>query len=205
MSNVSSESIKLHRRDESYTWGYAGVGFPELDKSISGLFPKGREGSVDIHLWSGEIIYSSVSNMPAGAVVFISHSPPAVKPDATAAPTREHPELAEALMDLYSLQRIAEEEGEEMPDDETIDRAASLLRKLFRISPRHYYVYTMPGGSVAIDAHSPQDTKLVFVCSADGTAKSLFYFDNEMIRREYDNLSEIPNEFILDALLKTQN
>ena len=205
MSNLSSESMKLHRKDENYTWGSAGVGFPELNKSISGLFPKGGEDSIDIHLCSGQIIHSSVSNMPVGTIVLMSHSLPTCKPDATDMRTSDHPELAEALMDLYGLKSIAVEEGEVAPDDETIDNADTLLRKLFRVSPRPYYVYTMPDGDIAIDAHSPRDTKLVLVCSANGSARCLFYFDDKMAREKYDDLSEIPSTFILDALEKTQN
>lgn len=205
MANLSSESIKLHREDENDTWGFVGVGVPELNRSISGLFPTVEEGGIDYHLCSGQVIFSSIPNIPSGTVVFVSHPPQTRKPDATDTASPEHPELAEALMDLYSLKSIAEEEGEVVPDDETIDKADILLRRLFRLSARPYYVYTMPDGDIAIDAHSPQDTKVVLVCSANGTARGLFYLDDEMTREKYEDLSEIPSPFILDALDKTQN
>lgn len=177
-----------------------------------------------VSLTSGEIIYpefpvsvvncrrcpglpfpSPAPNYPTkGGVTLVSLTPPTLKSDTASKRVPEHPELSDALMDLHSLKRIAKEEGEVPPENKTIENAEALLRELFRLSPRPYFVYSMPNGEIAIDADSPRGTKLVLICHPDSSARLLFHADNKTDRKEYRSLNEIPNRFIIDALLKTR-
>ena len=108
--------------------------------------------------------------------------------------------LRDALLELHDLRRNAREEGEIEPDIETVARADRVLRELFRLSPRKYYVYAMPSGDIAIDAHSPQGTRVVVICDLDGSARCLHYFDETIERRDYDDTRDLPDNFVVEAL-----
>ena len=113
-------------------------------------------------------------------------------------------DLSDALRDLYDVQEAAQEEGNVAPDDDTVKRAEDILRALYRVSPRPFSIYAMPEGDVAIDADSPEGTKLVVMCDPDGTARCLVYINDALERREYGDPSVIPDSFIVEALKQTQ-
>ena len=114
------------------------------------------------------------------------------------------PELIEALLDLYDAPRIAEEDGDIVPDRDTLIRAERILRAMYRTDPRPYSVYPMPDGDIAIDAHSPQGSKVVMMCDPNGGVRCLAYINGEFHSREYDDPGVIPDSFVRDALQKTQ-
>ena len=97
------------------------------------------------------------------------------------------PDLAEALLDLYDAPRIAEEDGDVVPDRGTLLRAEDILRAIYRTDPRPYSVYPMPDGDIAIDAHSPQGSKVVMMCDSNGGVRRLAYINGEFDSREYDD------------------
>lgn len=115
----------------------------------------------------------------------------------------EPQDLQEALLDLYSLRTIAAEEGENVPNYDTLNLAERVLRAMYRVAPRPYAVYSMLEGDIAIDAHSPYGSKLVVICDASGSARCLLYIGDEFERREYHDPAEIPDKFIVDALNST--
>ena len=114
------------------------------------------------------------------------------------------PDLVEALLDLYGVRRVAEENGGVLPEADALPGAERILRAMYRTAPRPYAVYPMPDGDIAIDAHSPQGTKVVVMCDPDGSARCLVYIDEEFDRREYHDPSVIPDSFIREVLNKTQ-
>ena len=118
--------------------------------------------------------------------------------------TSDPPDLEEALRDLYSVRRVAEEDGSVIPEEDALLGAERVLRAMYRTAPRPYAVYPMPDGDIAIDAHSPKGTKMVVMCDPDGSARCLVYINEEFDQREYDDASVIPDRFIREALKKTQ-
>ena len=114
------------------------------------------------------------------------------------------PDLVEALLDLYGVRRVAEENGGVLPEADALPGAERILRAMYRTAPRPYAVYPMPDGDIAIDAHSPRGTKVVVMCDPDGSARCLVYIDEEFDRREYHDPSVIPDSFIREVLNKTQ-
>ncbi len=105
------------------------------------------------------------------------------------------PELLDALLDLYDAPRTAEEDGDLAPDHDTLLRAEDILRAMYRTDPRPYSVYPMPDGDIAIDAHSPQGSKVVIICDPNGAARCLVYLNGESDIREYHAPSVIPDSF----------
>ena len=101
-------------------------------------------------------------------------------------------DLVEALLELYSCKRVAEEDEIVPPDSETLRSAERVLRAMYGTDPRPYAVYPMPKGEVAIDARTPLGTKVVVICGTDGHARCLVYINEEFHRREYEELSAIP-------------
>ena len=113
-------------------------------------------------------------------------------------------DLMEALLDLYSAPKVAEEEGDVVPEEHALNNAERVLRAVYRAAPRPYSVYPMSDGDIAIDAHTPQGTKVIVMCDPDGSARCLVHIDGEFTQRNYDDLSIIPDRFIMDALERTQ-
>ena len=116
----------------------------------------------------------------------------------------EPPDLVEALLDLYDARKVAEEEGDVIPGEHALQNAERVLRAVYRAAPRPYSIYPMPDGDIAIDAHSPQGTKVIVMCDPDGSARCLVHIDGEFSQRNYDDPSIIPDHFIMDALERTQ-
>ena len=105
------------------------------------------------------------------------------------------PDLLEALLDLHDVPRISKEDGDIAPDRDNLVRAEDILRAMYSTDPRPYSVYPMPDGDIAIDASSPQGSKVVMMCDSNGTARCLVYLNGEFDSREYDDLSVIPDSF----------
>ena len=116
----------------------------------------------------------------------------------------EPPDLVEALLDLYDARKVAEEDGDVIPEEHALQKAERVLRAVYRAAPRPYSVYPMPDGDIAIDAHSPHGTKVIVMCDSDGSARCLVHIDGEFSQRNYDDPSTIPDRFIMDALERTR-
>ena len=116
----------------------------------------------------------------------------------------EPPDLVEALLDLYSAPKVAEEEGDVVPEEQALQKAERVLRAVYRADPRPYSVYPMSDGDIAIDAHTPHGTKVIVMCDPNGSARCLVHIDGEFSQRSYDDPNIIPDRFIIDALERTQ-
>ena len=114
------------------------------------------------------------------------------------------PDLVDALLDLYGAPKEAEEEGDVVPEKHAIENAERVLRAVYRAAPRPYSVYPMSDGDIAIDAHTPDGTKVVVMCDPNGSARCLVHIDGEFSQQNYDDPSIIPDRFIMDALERTQ-
>ena len=112
--------------------------------------------------------------------------------------------LEEAMSDLLGVKEEAEDEGWTVPDDATIAKAERVFGDMFSYAPRPYAIYAMPDGEIAIDAHSPQGTKVVVVCDAKGGARCLTYLDGDFDSREREDARALPDDFVRGALRKTE-
>ena len=83
----------------------------------------------------------------------------------------EPPDLVEALLDLYNSRKVAEEDGDVIPEEHALQKAERVLRAVYRAAPRPYSVYPMSDGDIAIDAYTPQGTKVIVMCDPDGSAR----------------------------------
>ena len=135
------------------------------------------------------------------STIVITASPPQITETQSAKRNSSGPiDLVDALLDLHDVRKVAREEGDIEPDIETVARADRVLRAMFRVSPRPYYVYAMPSGDIAIDAHSPQGSRVVVICDLDGSARCLHYFNEAIERRDYDDTRALPDRFVVEAL-----
>ena len=112
--------------------------------------------------------------------------------------------LKEAMDDLAHVREEAAEEGWRAPSADNVKTAERVFVDMFGYAPRPYAIYPMPDGEIAIDARSPRGTKVVVICDAKGGARCLVYFNGEFDSREYDAPSVLPDDFVKDALRKTE-
>lgn len=112
--------------------------------------------------------------------------------------------LEEAMTDLLLVKEEAEEEGWPAPSADTMKMAERVFGDMFSYAPRPYAIYAMPDGEIAIDAHSPHGTKVVVICDAKGGARCLTYSDGDFDSREHEDARALPDDFVRDALRKTE-
>ena len=112
--------------------------------------------------------------------------------------------LEEAMDDLAYIQEEAEEEGWQVPSANTIKMAERVFGDMFSYAPRPYAIYAMPDGEIAIDAHSPHGTKVMVICDAKGGARCLTYLNGGFGSREHEDARALPDDFVRDALRKTE-
>ena len=162
----------------------------------------------------------SADNMKMAERVFISRDP------ATNSPTEESPHTAplpgglkfvrqvntglsvyieEAMTDLLCVKEEAEEEGWSPPSADTMKMAERVFGDMFSYAPRPYAIYAMPDGEIAIDAHSPHGTKVLVICDAKGGARCLTYLNGDFDSREHEDARALPDDFVRDALRKTES
>ena len=117
------------------------------------------------------------------------------------APAREPTNLEEALMDLWhGVRREAQEEGEPEPSEALMAIAEKMLRAVYQVDQRFYYVYFGAFGDIAIDATVPRGNKLVIFCNADESVRCVVYENGQLESKEYSEPSMIPDEFVRAAL-----
>ncbi len=146
----------------------------------------------------GEVVYRSQDRSPLQFETALWDVPS----DETT--SEDPPDLVEALLDLHDCQRVAVEAARVLPESATVKTAERILRVLYGIAPRPYAVYPMPEGDIAIDAQSPLGTKVVVICGPSGSARCLVYINGEFERREYEDISGLPDAFIKESLGKTE-
>ena len=117
-------------------------------------------------------------------------------PDGDALP----PDLAEALDDLREARAEAREEGFPEPSDAALSNADRLLRAMYGIWPRRYWIYPMPDGEIAIDAQAGFDRSIAVLCDPRGGARCLVNIDGRQSRKTYPAARKLPDTFLRDAL-----
>ena len=113
-----------------------------------------------------------------------------------------YPNLREALQDLESAEAEAREEGFQVPSGIALRNARWLLRAMFRVFPRHFEVYPMPDGEVAIHVPGAPGHSVLLLCESDGGALCSVNFDGEHRRKRYvdSETHRLPDQFVRAAL-----
>ena len=112
-------------------------------------------------------------------------------------------DLIEAMLDLHSVRRMAEEDDDVVPSDDTVERAKKVLEGLYRAFPRPYSVYPMMEGDIAVEAHTKPGTDVTVICDSDGSYRCLMYIDDEFRRIRFCELGEMFSPAVIDAFIRT--
>ena len=116
-------------------------------------------------------------------------------------PRPPHPDLYDALRELYEVQEDARKEGFPVPDYPAIEVCRRLLEDMYRISPRRYEVYPTPEGEIAIEGSGSQEQWLLFfyelsggvLCISGGPGRDDRY-------KRYPSADRLPDAFLRQAL-----
>ena len=117
--------------------------------------------------------------------------------------TPEPSDLIEAMIDLHSVKRMAEDDDDIVPSNDTINRAKRVLERLYRRFPRPYSVYPMMDGDIAVEAHTKPGTDVTVICDSDGSYRCLAYIDDEFSRIRFDELDEMLSPAVIDVFIRT--
>ncbi len=101
---------------------------------------------------------------------------------------------------LTQVRQMAMDLSYEVPTPSVIDNARQILGKVCEKDSREFFVYPMPYGGISIDAATPPRTRVVIICGPDGTAQGLVGRNMEVESKDYGDIGEVPDAFILDAL-----
>ena len=153
------------------------------------------EGQINVARFEDDDITSRIVGVDGSTWKVMPRSSPTVHVDSEI--------FTDALLDLYDVKRIAEEEGVTIPVDETIAYTERVLTLLYRTSPRPYSVYPMLGGDIGIDAHTLPETKVTVICDPAQTIHCLTYIDDTLDQRTYDSVGDFLDEFVVNALRDT--
>ena len=101
---------------------------------------------------------------------------------------------------LDRVRETAADMDYEVPSPLVIANARQVLARVCDKDSREFYVYPMPYGGISIDAATPRRTRVIIICGPDGTAQGLVGRDMEVESKDYSDIGEVPDAFILDAL-----
>lgn len=102
--------------------------------------------------------------------------------------------------DLNRIRETAADMDYEVPSPLVIANARQVLAKVCENNNREFYVYPMPYGGIAIDFATPPRTRVIIICGPDGTAQGLVGQEMEVESKDYNDIDDVPDYFILDAL-----
>ena len=114
------------------------------------------------------------------------------------------PELRDALRDLDEARDEAREEGFPTPSDTALGDARRLLYAMHRMRPRHFEVYPMPDGEIAIDVPGDGGHSVILLCEPDGGALCLVNMNGGHRRARYFDTDLLPDCFVREALVESQ-
>ena len=114
--------------------------------------------------------------------------------------TEEPANFKTAVRVLNQVRQTAMDMGYEVPSAKVMDNARQVLARVCDKDSREFYVYPMPYGGVSIDAATPPRTRVIIICGPDGTAQGLVGREMEVKSKDYDDVGDAPDSFILDAL-----
>jgi hypothetical protein len=129
------------------------------------------------------------------AFAVVDEWPSRVKPE-----TEEPANFTTAVGVLNQVRQMAMDMGYEVPSPKVIDNARQVLARVCDKDSREFYVYPMPYGGISIDAATPPRTRVIIICGPDGTAQGLVGREMDVKSRDYGDVGEVPDSFILDAL-----
>ena len=129
------------------------------------------------------------------AFAVVDEWPSRVKPE-----TEEPANFTTAVGVLNQVRQMATDMGYEVPSPKVIDNARQVLARVCDKDSREFYVYPMPYGGISIDAATPPRTRVIIICGPDGTAQGLVGREMDVKSRDYGDVGEVPDSFILDAL-----
>ena len=87
-----------------------------------------------------------------------------------------------------------------VPSAMVIDNAREVLARVCDKDSREFYVYPMPYGGISIDAATPPRTRVIIICGPDDTAQGLVGRAMDVESKDYDDVGDVPDSFILNAL-----
>ena len=109
-------------------------------------------------------------------------------------------DLADALADLAEAGEEAREDGFPIPDQELLNRAEKLLRKLYVVWPHRFEVYPMPDGEIALDAPNRRDSSVLVLCEPEGEVLCMAHVGGNHQRKRYPSTEHLPDKFLTEAL-----
>ena len=109
--------------------------------------------------------------------------------------------LEKAQGELADVANHAAEEDYPIPTEKQIERAGTLLRRMFDMAPGDYTVYPTPDARIGIDI-TEDGVKVAVFIRADGSAECYVDRDDSQSHAWYRNWDEASGAFLQDALAK---
>ncbi len=125
----------------------------------------------------------------------VDERPSRVMPD-----TEKPANFKTAVGVLNQVRQAAMDMGYEVPSPKVMENARRVLARVCDKDSREFYVYPMPYGGISIDAATPPRTRVIIICGPDGTAQGLVGREMEVESKDYADVGDAPDSFILDAL-----
>lgn len=114
------------------------------------------------------------------------------------------PDLVEALGDLQTAPIEADGLDFPLPETGTLMHAEKVLRRLYEIVPRLYYVYPMDPGDIAIDAPGANGQSAIFYCYPDESVYCCVNLRGNVVTTVCKSLGDFPDPRVRDALVKME-
>lgn len=127
-----------------------------------------------------------------------------IMPYRTEVSDTDPPDLVEALGELQTVPIEADEMGFSQPETDTIRRAEKVLRQLYGVVPRRYFVYPMDPGDVAVGAPGSRGHSVVFYCFPDGSIHCYVNLQGDVTATVYRTTDEFPDLRVREALAKME-
>ena len=108
-------------------------------------------------------------------------------------------DLGAALRDLQGIRDEANEEGHPEPTLLAIQRATTLVQKMYQILPQRYDIYTTDDGEIVIDGGKPERRIFAF-CYPDGDVLLIGWIDGQRRRLRVSSGDDVQTEFLGKAL-----
>ena len=112
--------------------------------------------------------------------------------------------LSDMLDDLKGTSEEAYQEGFPIPSQVAMVNAQRLLSEMHQILPRRFEVYPTPDGEVAIDVATDRGSSVILLCDSAGGALCLANLPDAHRCRSYTSTSDLPDEFLREALTELE-
>ena len=102
--------------------------------------------------------------------------------------------------DLDGALNEAMEEGRSIPSSELIQRAESVIQRLYKTVPRQYSMYLMPEGEIAIDTRGTKPNGVLIILDELGRASCSGEQNQVFWQQNYVNGDQVPDGELLHRL-----